>query len=157
MPRTTGPARAGSKTTRKPAVKPRAKKERNWLDEIRRIALSFPGVEEGTSSRTPVFRIRGRYLARLLPDDESLAIKVHFATRDVLTGAKPDVYYVTDQLSCWPVMMIRLPKANLAEVRQLVEDAWLMTAPMKLVHEYEAKNTHKPVTNEPIEPRGRRR
>jgi hypothetical protein len=157
MPRTTGPARATSKTTRKPPVKAPAKKERNWLDEIRRIALSFPGVEESTSSRTPVFRIRGRYLARLLPDDESLAIKVHFATRDVLTGAKPDVYYVTDKLSCWPVMMVRLSKADLAEVRQLLEDAWLMTAPMKLVHEYETDSTRKPATGEPIEPRGKRR
>jgi hypothetical protein len=158
MPRTTRQAQAGSKTTRKPALKPRAKKDQVSLDEIRRIALSFPGVEEGTSSKTPVFRVRGRYLARLIPDDDALAIKTRFATRDVLTGAKPDVYYITDRLNCWPVMLIRLSKADLGEVRQLVEDAWRMTAPMKLVHQYDASSTSESSTADAqIESRNRRR
>lgn len=28
-------------------------------DEVREIALSFPGVEEATSYRTPSFKVRG--------------------------------------------------------------------------------------------------
>ena len=38
------------------------------FETVRKIALSFPGVEEGTSFGTPAFRVRKKFLARLRED-----------------------------------------------------------------------------------------
>ncbi len=44
------------------------------VEMVRRLALAFPAVEEGTSYGTPAFRVCGKFLARLREDGESLAI-----------------------------------------------------------------------------------
>jgi hypothetical protein len=102
------------------------------------MALKLPGVQEGTSSGTPAFRLRGRFLAHLLKDEDSLAIKVNFAVRDVLTGAKPDVYYIPPNQSCWPLMFVRLSAVDPDELRQLLEDAWRAGASRRMLAEYDA-------------------
>ena len=38
---------------------------------VRRIALAFPGVEEGPCYGTPGFRVRGKFLARMKEDGET--------------------------------------------------------------------------------------
>jgi hypothetical protein len=46
------------------------------FDTVREIALSLPGVEEGTSYGTAAFRVRGKFLARLREDGETLALRI---------------------------------------------------------------------------------
>lgn len=41
------------------------------FDTVREIALSLPGVEEGTSYGTAAFRVRGKFLARLREGGEA--------------------------------------------------------------------------------------
>jgi hypothetical protein len=53
------------------------------LATVRRVALALPGVEEGLSYGTPAFRVRGKFLARLREDGESLAVKCGFDERDL--------------------------------------------------------------------------
>ena len=48
------------------------KRSRVTLATVRRLALAFPGVEEGLSYGTPGFRVRGKFLARLWEDGETL-------------------------------------------------------------------------------------
>lgn len=43
------------------------------LATLRRLARRLPEVEEGTSYGTLAFRVKGKLLARLREDDESLA------------------------------------------------------------------------------------
>lgn len=41
---------------------------------VRRLALALPGVEEGPCYGTPGFRVKGRFLARLWEDGETLVV-----------------------------------------------------------------------------------
>jgi hypothetical protein len=43
-------------------------------DEVREIALSLPGVEEGASYGTPAFRVRRKFLARLWPEEPDVLV-----------------------------------------------------------------------------------
>lgn len=79
-------------------------KEVTW-DTVRKLALSLPGVVEGTSYATTAFKVNGKLIARFHQDGESLAIKAEFATREVLIGANPRTYYITDHYRCWPWML----------------------------------------------------
>jgi hypothetical protein len=66
------------------------------FETVRRLALEPPGVEEGTSYGTPAFRVRGKFLARLREDGESLAIKCGFEERDLRIQADPGTFFTTD-------------------------------------------------------------
>jgi hypothetical protein len=98
--------------------------ERVTFDTVRRLALELPGVEEGSSYGTPAFRCKGKILARFHQDGESLVLKVEYAAREVLMGAHPETFYVTDHYRCYPLMLVRLANVELALLRALIEDAW---------------------------------
>ena len=51
------------------------KRSRVTLATVRRLALAFPGVEEGLSYGTPGFRVRGKVLARMWEDGEMLGVR----------------------------------------------------------------------------------
>lgn len=110
------------------------------FDTVRQLALALPEVEEGTSYGTPAFRVGGKILARFHQDGESLVLKVEFAAREVLMGAKPDTFYVTDHYACWPLMLVRISKVNIEDLRQLLEEAWRGIAPKRAVRAWEAMN-----------------
>jgi hypothetical protein len=60
------------------------------------MALSLENVEEGTSYRTPAFKVRGKPLARLREDGESLVVGTAFEEREEMMAAEPKIYYITD-------------------------------------------------------------
>lgn len=93
------------------------------FDLVRQIALALPGVEEGTSYGTPSFRVRGKFLAHLHQDGESLVIKVDDFERQALMELEPETYYMTDHYVGSSLVLIRLAKAHLGDLRRLFERA----------------------------------
>jgi hypothetical protein len=108
-------------------------------DTVRRLALALPGVEEGTSYGTSAFKVNGKLLARFHQDGESLVVKVEYAAREVLMGANPKTFYITDHYRCWPWMLVRIANVDPDELRQLLEEAWRSSAPKRLVAAWEAR------------------
>ncbi|HEU4387799.1 MAG TPA: MmcQ/YjbR family DNA-binding protein [Blastocatellia bacterium] len=103
------------------------------------MVLSLPGVEEGTSYGTPAFRVGGKMLLRFHQDGESLVIPVEFAARDVLMGARPDTFYVTDHYRCYPLMLARLSTVDRDDLSRLLEEAWRRRAPKRLLAAHDSE------------------
>ena len=93
------------------------------LSTIRKVALSFPGVEEGTSYGTPAFKLRKKLLVRLHQDGRSLVLKVGDATRDHLLQADPDTFFVTDHYRGYPYVLAHLDRLKAADLRKLLQRA----------------------------------
>jgi hypothetical protein len=93
------------------------------LPTIRRVALSFPGVEESTSYGTPAFKLKKKLLVRLHQDGTSLVLKVGDATRDHLLQADPDTFFVTDHYRGYPYVLAHLDKLGAGDLRKLIERA----------------------------------
>jgi hypothetical protein len=102
-------------------------------DIVRQLALALPGVEEAGSYGTPAFKVNGKLLARFHQDGESLVVKVEYAVREVLMGANPKTFYVTDHYRCWPYMLVRIATVDRAVLSQLLEDAWRRNASKRLI------------------------
>ena len=117
----------------------RSKRRGVTWDAVRQLALELPGVEEGTSYRTTAFKVNGKLLARYHQDGESLVIKVEYAVREVLMGANPSTYYVTDHYRCWPYVLVRITNVDPAELRQLLEDAWRNNASKRLIADWDSR------------------
>lgn len=102
-------------------------------ETVREIALALPQVEEGTCYGTPALRVRGKLLARLREDGESLVLHVDPFERDQLLSAHPETYYLTDHYRPYPYILVRLLSAENEAVRDLLEEAWRLQAPKRLV------------------------
>ncbi len=109
------------------------------LQTVREMALAFPGVEEATSGGKPVFRVRGKLMARMRKDGDSLLIKIDLFKREILINAEPQTFYITDFYSCHPIVYVRLASVQSDTLRDLIEQAWRITAPKRLVEAYDAE------------------
>ena len=106
---------------------------------VRQLALALPGVEEGTSYGTPAFKVRGKLLARLREDGETLVLRVGFDLRDLLMNADPETFFVTDHYLGYPYVLVRLPRVARTRLRDVLEDAWKHSAPKTLLATYAPK------------------
>jgi hypothetical protein len=107
------------------------------------IARKLPGVEESSSYGTPALKVKGRFLCRLRTEAEgALAIRCDVLDRQILLQADPDVFFVTGHYESYPMLLIRLDKIRLSALPDLIERAWRMVAPSKLVAEYDTQ--HRP-------------
>lgn len=110
------------------------------FDEIRQMALSFPGVEEHFILGGPTFKVGKRFLACIAKiDPDTLVLKVpDRLEREYLLATKPETYYLTDHYASFQAVLIRMPLADPEELRDLFEQAWRTYAPKKLVANYQA-------------------
>ncbi len=90
------------------------------FDDVRKISLAWPEVEDGTSYGTPALKVRKKLLVRLKEDGDSLVMfGVPPDERDMLVESKPKVFYFTDHYRDYPVVLIRLSKTTRATVEPL--------------------------------------
>ena len=113
------------------------KRSRVTLATVRRLALAFPGVEEGLSYGTPGFRVRGKFLARMWQDGETLVVKCGDDERDFRMKADPETFFITDHYRGYPTVLVRLARVTTTDLRDVLEQAWRLNAPRRLVKEYE--------------------
>ena len=121
-----------------PARKPRDPQPHGTdYEAVRRIALTLPGVEEGTSYGTPALKVKGKFMARLQEDGETLVLRMNIFERPYVLEAEPDVFFITDHYRDWPCVLLRLPAVTEPRLREAVVDAWRFVAPPKLVAAYD--------------------
>jgi hypothetical protein len=121
----------------KPKRKPATKNEPMTFEQVRLIALALPKVEDGTSYGTPAFKIRGKLIARLHQDSESLVVKIDPGERAMRMKADPETFYITDHYLNYPWVLVRISSVDPDDLRDLLEDAWRSSAPKRLVSEYD--------------------
>jgi hypothetical protein len=95
------------------------------FDDVRKIALGWPEVEDGTSYGTPALKVRKKLLARLREDGDSLVMPgVPQDERDMLVERAPKVFYFTEHYRDYPMVLIRLSTAKPATVEPLLRRQW---------------------------------
>ncbi len=103
------------------------------FQQVRRLLLSFPGVEEGPCYGTPGFRVRGKFLARLKEDGTTLVVKCGDEERDFRMEADPKTFFSTDHYRGYPTVLVRLERVRTGVLREVVEQAWRLNAPKRIV------------------------
>jgi hypothetical protein len=91
--------------------------------DVRKMALALDGVEESTSYGTAAFKIRGKLIARLKEDGETLVVGTTFEEREEMMRAEPETYYITDHYLNYPWVLVRLPKVHPDALRDLLKGA----------------------------------
>jgi hypothetical protein len=117
-------------------------------DDVRRLALALPDVEEIDSDGFD-FRVGGRGFIWSYPERQPgqrrvirIDIAVLFvgdeAEKQALLLGEPGTFFTTRGYDGWPLVMLRLAEVDIGRLAELVTDAWRMRAPSELVDAFDA-------------------
>jgi hypothetical protein len=110
----------------------------SW-DDVVAIGLRLPGVEVATSYGTPALKVKGMGMCRLRTDPDALVVRVlDLADREALLQGSPEVFFSTPHYDGYPYVLVRLDAVGRDELAELIEDAWRIRAPKRLVAELDA-------------------
>jgi hypothetical protein len=92
------------------------------------MTLALAEVEEGTTYGAPAFKVRGKLLACVAihksAEPDTLAVRVPFELRAELMGSDPDSYYLTEHYVNYPVVLVRLSRIKVKDLRELLGASW---------------------------------
>ena len=112
------------------------------FDDVRKIALAWPEVEDGTSYGTPALKVRNKMLVRLKEDGDSMVVPgVPLDERDMLVETRPKLFYFTDHYRDYPMVLVRLSKATPAVVEPLLRRHWRTLASKAAVRKFDVGQT----------------
>jgi len=109
-----------------------------FLDVVA-AAHKLPEIEVSTSYGTPSIKVRGKMLARLQEDGETLVLRTDFVARQILTQADPEAFHFTEHYRNYPLVLVRLGVVHRAALPDLLERAWREVAPKSLIAELDAR------------------
>jgi hypothetical protein len=112
-------------------------------DDVRQLALALPHVVEIDSDGFD-FRVadhgfiwsypeRRPGRPRLIRTDIAVLYVGDEAEKQALLLGEPELFFTTPAYDGFPLVMLRLARANVDRLRELVTDAWRMRAPDVLV------------------------
>lgn len=108
-----------------------------WADVVA-LGTRYPGVEEGTWYGTPGLKAGGKGFCRLRSDPDALVLRVaDLGEREALLQGQPDVFFTTPHYDGAPYVLVRLEAVDPAELGELIEEAWRVRAPAKVVAAWE--------------------
>lgn len=114
---------------------------RTTYETVRRVALTLPGVEDGTSYGTPALKVRGKLFVRLKEDGETIVLRCGAFDRAHLLATAPDVFFLTDHYRDHPWVLVRLAAVPAARLPEFLTEAWRQVAPKALIAAHDA--THR--------------
>jgi hypothetical protein len=103
------------------------------------LALALPEVEFAeTRKGRPAYSVRGKGFAWQARerDGGGLAVRVDPDEKQLILDSKPDVYFDPPHYRGFPAVNIRIAKIGRKELRERIEDAWLIQAPKRLAAEH---------------------
>jgi len=78
-------------------------------DDVRKVALALPGVEDGTSYGAPALKVGGKHqIVRWREDLNAVVVKTTFDEREGLMAEEPDVYFITDHYLNYEWVLVNL-------------------------------------------------
>jgi len=108
------------------------------MKELRAFALSLPEAEERETWGEATFRVRDRIFVMAAPDGKTASVKASLEEQAALIRADPETFSVAPYVGRHGWILVRLGGVDATEMRELVTEAWRMTAPKRLVKQFDA-------------------
>lgn len=106
-------------------------------EQMRKLALSLPEAEEKSHFEQPDFRVRNKIFAGLSPDGKRGTLKLSPEAQAMLLEARPGVF--SPAAGAWGRKgwtHVELSKALLPELKELLNEAWALVAPKRLLAQH---------------------
>jgi hypothetical protein len=102
-------------------------------DTVRRMALTFPNVEEGTSYKTPALKVKGKLFVRWRTeaDPDTIVLKMPLDQREELMAGDPETYFITDHYRNYAWVLVRLSKVHPDALHELLHIGYSNASPAR--------------------------
>ena len=81
-------------------------------ETIRRLGLTLPSVQEGSSYGTPALKVKGKLFVRLHQDLDKIVLPVPFDRREEMMALDPETYFITDHYREYPYLLVSLARVQ---------------------------------------------
>jgi hypothetical protein len=105
--------------------------------QVRTIARSLPETHERETWGDATFRVREKIFLILRADGERAMIKCSLEEQHALVGSDPSTFSVAPYLGRHGWVDVALPRVAAGEMRELLTEAWRLTAPKRLVRSFD--------------------
>ncbi len=95
----------------------------------------------------PTFRVREKIFAILSEDGSSVRLKATREAQAALVGSEPETFFVPAYVGRHGWVGVHLGRVDAEELSELVEEAWRLTAPKRMVAEFDATAGDGPVSS----------
>ena len=103
-----------------------------WSDVVA-FGTTLPEVEESTWYGTPGLKVAGKGFCRLRTAPDAMVLRVvDLHEREALLQGQPESFFTIPHYDGYPYVLVRLEAVDEAELQELVEEAWRVTAPSRL-------------------------
>jgi hypothetical protein len=106
-------------------------------DELRAVALGLPGVVERETWGHPTFRVRDKMFGTLAADGTTASMKASREEQAALVQGDPSTFFVPQYVGVHGWVAFRLGRVDADEMRELVVEAWRMTAAKRVVRAFD--------------------
>jgi len=122
----------------------------SW-DDVRRIVADLPEVDTKVSWGQVMWRVKGKGfvwerplrtkdladLGAAAPDGEILGVRVpDEGVKHALIADDPSIYFTIPHFDGYAAVLVRLDAIDVAELTEIVTEAWLDRAPKRLAAAY---------------------
>ena len=104
---------------------------------VRSFALGLPGAEERETWETATFRVRGKIFAMFSERERHVWIKSVHDEQRALVAMDAEAWFVPPYVGPSGWVGAVLSKASGDEVRELITEAWRMTATKRAVRDFD--------------------
>ena len=104
---------------------------------VRTFALSLPDAEERETWETATFRVRGKIFAMFSEHERHVWIKSNHDEQRALVAMDGEAWFVPPYVGPSGWVGAVLSKADGDELRELVVEAWRMTATKRAVRDFD--------------------
>jgi hypothetical protein len=110
------------------------------VDDVRELALALPETSERLSYGTPGFRVRDKPFARMREEGDVLVLWCSgLDEKEFLIGAEPEKFFTTPHYDGYAMVLVRLGAVDRTELAELLEEAWRLRAPKRVVAAFDAR------------------
>lgn len=99
--------------------------------QIRRIAMSLPGVyEQASYDGRPSWRTKPRMFTWIRDRPEALVVWVEtLDDKEMMIATEPRIFFTTPHYDGYPMVLVRLEAIDVRRARELITESWRLRAP----------------------------
>ena len=107
-------------------------------DDVRAIIAALPGASEQETWGHPTFRVRKKMFGAMAADGTTVSVKAVKEEQEALTQSAPETFFVPKYVGVHGWVGVTLERVDADELRELLTEAWRMTAAKRVVAAFDA-------------------
>ncbi|EFQ81811.1 hypothetical protein HMPREF0063_13013 [Aeromicrobium marinum DSM 15272] len=114
----------------------------SWDAVVAFATSTFPDTTESVTYASPSIKVKGKLVARLRREADApgaLALRCSSSDKEALVSGADPAFFTTPHYDGYDYVLVDLDRVDPRELLELVTEAWLLVAPVRVRQAWEAQ------------------